>query len=370
VIDAAHLIPGAEERWSLDQLEQSIPSHTPDASTFSVFRGSGKRRTFRYAASNAASSVYDCSADQQAERTFMHFSDFAQKKRACASGQDDEYAYYLWGVVLRRSAQGSYEGFNFGQMIDQDMIERTRWDLLSQLRAAGGWGDFEQAQIFIGCRDALTPCHYDLVHNVYVQVSGWKRFLLLDPEYANCLYPYPVAHPMDRCARADLEKPDFERFPLLGCARAVEAVLGPGDALVLPAGWWHHVQSLTEDSISVSFWFQDDLTGRAAVQKSLVEGPSSVRLASGLDHVLLAREAERMLIKVVGPAEVQQALGQLRGLLGSSDAPKPNSEQLLPCTFVLWRLTRLLGPAGARQLVTAGGLLGDGRRLHRLTLNH
>ena len=59
---------------------------------------------------------------------------------------------------------------------------------------------------------------------------------------------------MDRCAQADLESPDFARFPQaqgqasgkskfplccrsLQAVRAVEAVLGPGDLLVLPAGW-------------------------------------------------------------------------------------------------------------------------------------
>lgn len=32
------------------------------------------------------------------------------------------------------------------------------WAKLRQLQTARGWGDFEQAQIFLGCRDALTPC--------------------------------------------------------------------------------------------------------------------------------------------------------------------------------------------------------------------
>lgn len=91
-----------------------------------------------------------------------------------------------------------------------------------------------------------------MLHNAYVQVKGWKRFLLLDPCHGYDLYPYPQGHPMDRCARADLEDPDLVRFPRLARVRALEATLGPGDVLVLPCGWWHHVQSLTEDSISVT----------------------------------------------------------------------------------------------------------------------
>ena len=49
---------------------------------------------------------------------------------------------------------------------------------------------------------------------------------------------------------------DFEeRWPQFakveGCC---EAVLGPGDALYVPKGWWHYVRSLSP-SFSVSFWW-------------------------------------------------------------------------------------------------------------------
>ena len=33
-----------------------------------------------------------------------------------------------------------------------------------------------------------------------------------------------------------------------------ECVLGPGDTLVIPIGWWHYVRSLSI-SFSVSFWW-------------------------------------------------------------------------------------------------------------------
>ena len=34
----------------------------------------------------------------------------------------------------------------------------------------------------------------------------------------------------------------------------LDAVLGPGDALYIPAGWWHYVRSITP-SFTVNFWF-------------------------------------------------------------------------------------------------------------------
>lgn len=38
------------------------------------------------------------------------------------------------------------------------MVKEDTWKQLRQIQEAGAWGDFEQAQIFMGCRDALTPC--------------------------------------------------------------------------------------------------------------------------------------------------------------------------------------------------------------------
>ena len=50
------------------------------------------------------------------------------------------------------------------------------WAKLRQLQAARGWGDFEQAQIFLGCRDALTPCP------AAVFGDGWRMMEMGDAE--------------------------------------------------------------------------------------------------------------------------------------------------------------------------------------------
>ena len=48
---------------------------------------------------------------------------------------------------------------------------------------------------------------------------------------------------------------DFEnRFPGFLEAKYAEGILGPGECLYLPPGWWHYVKSLSP-SFSVSFWF-------------------------------------------------------------------------------------------------------------------
>ena len=303
LVKDAHLLQGAQERWSLDFFSKTCPpAGTPEASLFSVYRAPEPSRRFRYARAEAGEDGFGLGPEPCAEELFLDFHEFAGRKRAAAEGVGDGFAYYLWGVVLRRAEDRHFEGFNLGQEVDEDLAEEQTWTELRRLQAAGAWADFEQAQLFIGCRDALTPCHYDLLHNAYVQVKGWKRFLLIDPSYSYGLYPYPQGHPMDRCARADLEHPDYQSFPKLAEVRAVEALMGPGDVLILPSGWYHHVQSLSEDSLSVSFWFT--LPPQAPAQAPL----------SSLERLLLQREVEKLLLLLHGAPKLAQSFRRLCGM--------------------------------------------------------
>ena len=45
---------------------------------------------------------------------------------------------------------------------------------------------------------------------------------------------------------------DEKRHPLMKNITPVEVVIGPGDALFIPIGWWHCVEAL-DVSISISF---------------------------------------------------------------------------------------------------------------------
>ena len=117
----------------------------------------------------------------------------------------------------------------------------------------GGFGGLVLSQCFVAPLDALSPCHYDEQHNVFCQVSGRKSFLLFAPDHAAPhLAPYPQHHCADRRARTDIEGSaaalavQGARACVLGDGTggaphdalrgsAVEAVLEPGDTLILPA---------------------------------------------------------------------------------------------------------------------------------------
>jgi hypothetical protein len=56
-----------------------------------------------------------------------------------------------------------------------------------------------------------------------------------------------------------LKNPDLARFPRFSAALAASqsAELGPGDALYIPYGWWHQVESLSPFNVLVNYWWND-----------------------------------------------------------------------------------------------------------------
>ncbi|MBL8917777.1 MAG: cupin-like domain-containing protein [Myxococcaceae bacterium] len=100
--------------------------------------------------------------------------------------------------------------------------------------------------LWVGPGGTVTPLHQDTANNLFCQVRGRKRFLLVDPANAellrDCLSYY---------SDLDAERFDVKRYPYLAHVQKLEVTLGPGQALFIPAGWWHHVRSLSP-SVSVS----------------------------------------------------------------------------------------------------------------------
>lgn len=108
-----------------------------------------------------------------------------------------------------------------------------------------GVHDVLEGNLWVGTRQGLsTPCHYDAAHNLYLQLSGRKRFVLYPPSAWTRLYLFPRMHPSWRMTQVDFEAFDAGSFPLAGALRgrsALEVVLSPGDVLYLPPYWLHTV---------------------------------------------------------------------------------------------------------------------------------
>ncbi|HET9863655.1 MAG TPA: cupin-like domain-containing protein [Steroidobacteraceae bacterium] len=109
--------------------------------------------------------------------------------------------------------------------------------------------------------------HFDLACNVAVVVGGRRRFTLFPPEQLENLYVAPLDFTPSGApvSLVQFTRPDHARFPRYAEAlrHARQAELGPGDALFIPYGWWHHVESLTPFNVLVNYWWNDAPDGGA-----------------------------------------------------------------------------------------------------------
>jgi len=99
---------------------------------------------------------------------------------------------------------------------------------------------------WLGPKGTLTPWHHDLTNNLLVQVIGRKRVRMAPP----------WAFARMRNSRHCFSDWGNEALPAGEGGGAtppvLETVIGPGEGIFLPVGWWHQVEAL-DLSASMSF---------------------------------------------------------------------------------------------------------------------
>jgi hypothetical protein len=119
-------------------------------------------------------------------------------------------------------------------------------------------------------RDTTSPLHFDNANNFFAQLLGKKRFVLFSPRDSWHLYPKQLDGYEWHTSPVDVDLPDKKQFPNFVNATRLEFVLNKGDALFLPAYWWHHVTALGI-SISISMWCGSRF-------EQLIHSPNALRL--------------------------------------------------------------------------------------------
>ena len=116
------------------------------------------------------------------------------------------------------------------------------------------------ASIWMGTRTRIAA-HNDVPHNLACVAVGHRRFTLFPREQFRNLYLGPVDNtPAGRAvSMVDFHNPDHARHPRFAEAlrHAQVAELAPGDALYIPALWWHHVEGLDAFNVLVNYWWRE-----------------------------------------------------------------------------------------------------------------
>ncbi len=115
-------------------------------------------------------------------------------------------------------------------------------------------------RVWIGNR-LTVQTHFDLSSNIACVVGGRRRFTVFPPDQIPNLYIGPIEQNISGppISMVTLKSPDLTRFPRFAEALRVarSAELAPGDAIYIPYGWWHHVESLDAFNVLANYWWND-----------------------------------------------------------------------------------------------------------------
>lgn len=104
--------------------------------------------------------------------------------------------------------------------------------------------------MFFGGQSTKVRMHFDIdMSNVLLtQFEGKKRVILFSPQYHDLLYKTPL----NTFSIADIDNPDYEKFPALQYVKGYDVMLEEGDSLFMPSGYWHYI-TYQEGGFGVSY---------------------------------------------------------------------------------------------------------------------
>ena len=128
----------------------------------------------------------------------------------CASQSSD---YYYYTTTFKNDGADWWRGAIGGDVVDALPRKTSLW---------------------VGGNGSTTQAHYDVADNVLGQCLGTKRIRCWAPSSHWAMAPFPDAHPLARKAQIDIAE-----MP----APDLDVILEPGDALAIPAFWFHHCEA-------------------------------------------------------------------------------------------------------------------------------
>lgn len=137
------------------------------------------------------------------------------------------------------------------------------WDDLAPIDLLGDRGG-RDGFFWLGPKGTLTPWHHDLTNNLLVQVMGRKRVRMAPPwAFARMRNSHHCFSDWGNDALPQ-GAGDADTPPVL------ETVIGPGEGVFLPVGWWHQVEAL---DLSASMSFTSFRRSNAHVEDYASYGP-------------------------------------------------------------------------------------------------
>ncbi|KAK7277608.1 hypothetical protein RJT34_22623 [Clitoria ternatea] len=228
----------------------------------------------------------DLGNHQRVPLPFSSFLSFCKKrmqterkhqKHAGSSLEDEQF--YLAQVPIMNSDRD-----------EQVQLETLREDI--QMPPILASKELSSINFWMNNAHARSSTHYDPHHNLLCVVSGRKLVVLWPPAASPTLYPMPIYGEASNHSSVTLENPDYSRYPRAERSMefAQKAVLEAGDALFIPEGWFHQVDS-DDLTIAINFWW------RSNVMSCMSEHMDAYYLRRILRR-LIDKEMDQLLLKL------------------------------------------------------------------------
>ncbi|MDR3503676.1 MAG: cupin-like domain-containing protein [Legionella sp.] len=98
--------------------------------------------------------------------------------------------------------------------------------------------------LFLGKKDSVTNCHNEGNDNLFLQVTGTKKWFLWPTDYSYIFQPRANRGPAKYCDINPL-KPQLNKYLGYEYLDYYEVDLEPGDILYVPAYTWHYTKNVT-----------------------------------------------------------------------------------------------------------------------------
>ncbi|XP_019428123.1 PREDICTED: jmjC domain-containing protein C isoform X1 [Lupinus angustifolius] len=152
--------------------------------------------------------------------------------------------------------------------------------------------ELSSINLWMNNAQARSSTHYDPHHNILCIVCGRKQVVLWPPSSSPSLYPMPIYGEASNHSSVALENPDYSIYPRAehSIDFAQKVILEAGDALFIPEGWFHQVDS-DDLTIAINFWW------RSNIMSSMLEHMDAYYLRRILRR-LIDKEMDQLLLKL------------------------------------------------------------------------
>ncbi|XP_012569801.1 lysine-specific demethylase JMJ31 isoform X2 [Cicer arietinum] len=180
-------------------------------------------------------------------------------------------------------------------IMNSDRQERAQLGILRediQMPPILGAKELSCINLWMNNAQARSSTHYDPHHNLLCIVSGRKQVVLWPPSASPSLYPMPIYGEASNHSSVALENPDYSFYPRAECSMEFgqKVELEAGDALFIPEGWFHQVDS-DDLTIAINFWW------RSNIMSSMLEHMDGYYLRRILRR-LIDKEMDQQLLKL------------------------------------------------------------------------